>query len=142
MWYIPRSQYSRKVSVVSVINIFNLICNCPTSGRVVTLKTERREVPGSNPGRYCRPSRSEFTMVCFWNSRKYELGSLRKTPAEGIPPKIPGLTNGQLDSNQQPTDLKWRTIYLWIQNFSEMKINENFKWLKSLTFIYFYFHIV
>ena len=27
------------------------------------LKTGRREVPGSNPGRSCRPSRSEFSMV-------------------------------------------------------------------------------
>ena len=25
--------------------------NCPTSGRVITLKTGRREVPGSNTGR-------------------------------------------------------------------------------------------
>ena len=29
----------------------------PTSGTAVTLKTGRREVPGSNPGRACRPSR-------------------------------------------------------------------------------------
>ena len=35
----------------------------PTSGTAVTLKTGRREVPGSNPGRACRPSRSEFSVV-------------------------------------------------------------------------------
>ena len=35
----------------------------PTSGRVVTLETGRWEVPGSNPGRACRPSRSEFSVV-------------------------------------------------------------------------------
>ena len=35
----------------------------PTSGEAVTLKTGRREVPGSNPGRACRPSRSEFSVV-------------------------------------------------------------------------------
>ena len=35
----------------------------PTSGGVVTLKTGRREVPGSNPGHACRPRRSEFSMV-------------------------------------------------------------------------------
>ena len=29
----------------------------PTSGGVVALKTERRDVPGSNPGRACRLSR-------------------------------------------------------------------------------------
>ena len=35
----------------------------PTSGGVVTLKTGRREVPGSNPGRACRTIRSEFSVV-------------------------------------------------------------------------------
>ena len=30
-------------------------CNGPTSGGVVTLKISRREVPGSDPGRACRP---------------------------------------------------------------------------------------
>ena len=35
----------------------------PTSGSAVTLKTGRLEVPGSNPGRACRPSRSEFSVV-------------------------------------------------------------------------------
>ena len=32
----------------------------PTSDRVVTLKTGRREAPGSNPG---KPIRSEFSVV-------------------------------------------------------------------------------
>ena len=36
---------------------------CPTSGTAVTLKSGRREVPGSNPGRACRSSRSEFSAV-------------------------------------------------------------------------------
>ena len=35
----------------------------PTSGTAVTLETGRWEVPGSNPSRACRPSRSEFSMV-------------------------------------------------------------------------------
>ena len=35
----------------------------PPSGSAVTLKTGRQEVPGSNPGRACRPSRSEFSVV-------------------------------------------------------------------------------
>ena len=35
----------------------------PTSGGVVALTTGRREVPGSNPGRACLPSRSEFSVV-------------------------------------------------------------------------------
>ena len=33
------------------------------SGTAVTLKTGRREVPGSNLGRACRPSCSEFSVV-------------------------------------------------------------------------------
>ena len=37
--------------------------NSPSRGGVVTLKTGRREVPGSNPGRACRLSRSEFSAV-------------------------------------------------------------------------------
>ena len=57
----------------------------PTSGRVVTLITGRREVPGSMSGRACRPSRSEFSVVFLRNSRKYGLGSLRKTPHGGHP---------------------------------------------------------
>ena len=35
----------------------------PTSGGVVTLKTGRQEVQGSNSGRACRLSRSEFSVV-------------------------------------------------------------------------------
>ena len=41
--------------------ILSLIC--PTSVGEVTLKTSRREVPGSNPSRACRPSRSESSVV-------------------------------------------------------------------------------
>ena len=40
----------------------------PTSGGVVALKTGRRVVPRSNPGRACRPSPSEF----LWFSPKLE----------------------------------------------------------------------
>ena len=60
----------------------------PTNGWAVLRSTCRREVPGSILGRACRPSRSEFSVVFLRNSRKYGLGSLRKTPppTEGIPP--------------------------------------------------------
>ena len=37
------------------------------------------------------------------NSRKYGLGSLRKTPTEGTPPTDPGLTSGQLALTLQTT---------------------------------------
>ena len=35
----------------------------PTSSGVITLKSGRREVPGSIPDHACRPSRSEFSVV-------------------------------------------------------------------------------
>ena len=57
----------------------------PTSGTAVTLKTGKREVPGSNSGGACRPSRSEFSVVSP-KLVKYGLGSLRKTPTEDTPP--------------------------------------------------------
>ena len=37
----------------------------PTSGGVVELKSSRREVPGSNPGRAYRPSHLVFSVVFF-----------------------------------------------------------------------------
>ena len=38
------------------------------------------------------------------NSGKYGLGSLRMTPTEDTPPKVPGPTSGLLDSYLQPTN--------------------------------------
>ena len=46
-------------------DVYNFLVCCPTSGSAVTLKTERREVAGSNPARACRPSRSEFSVVFY-----------------------------------------------------------------------------
>ena len=66
----------------------------PSSDGVVALKTGRWEVQGSNPGRACRPSRFEFSVVFLRNSRKYGLESLRKTPTEDTAPTDPGLTCG------------------------------------------------
>ena len=51
-------RFSARVTI-SIIKI----CVRPTNGEVVTLKTGRREVPSSIPGRACRPSRSEFSVV-------------------------------------------------------------------------------
>ena len=73
----------------------------PTSSGVITLKSGRREVPGSIPGCACQPSRSEFAVVILRNSRKYGLGSFRKTPTEGTPPIDPGPTCGTI--GLQPT---------------------------------------
>ena len=44
----------------SKINVNNIR---PTSRELITLKTGRREVSGSNPGRAYRPKRSEFSVV-------------------------------------------------------------------------------
>ena len=46
-----------------MFNILEQYIEGPTSGTAVTLKTGRLEVPGSNPGRACGPSRSELSMV-------------------------------------------------------------------------------
>ena len=67
------------------------------------LKTGRRKVPGSIPGRPCWPSRSEFTVVFFRNSLKYGLRSLRKILKKGILLTGPGPTSGQLILILQPT---------------------------------------
>ena len=77
----------------------------PTKGGMVALKTRRREVPGSNPSRACRSSRSGFSVFFFFrNSHNYGLGSLKKTPTEGIPPIGPGPTSGQLALHLHPTN--------------------------------------
>ena len=45
---------------ISGYHLFQVVIR-PTCGGVVMLKTGRWEVPGSNPGRTCRPSHSEFS---------------------------------------------------------------------------------
>ena len=53
---------------------------------VLCSKTGRREVPGSVPGRACQPNCLEFSAVFSETHVNNGLGSLRKTPTEGIPP--------------------------------------------------------
>ena len=50
-------------TLMNIMSLSNLLLLSPTSGTAVTLKTGRREVPDSNPGRDCRPIRSEFSVV-------------------------------------------------------------------------------
>ena len=57
----------------------------PTSGIAVTLKTGRREVPGSNTGRALSTQPFGVFRGFLLNLRKYRLGSLRKTLTDGIP---------------------------------------------------------
>ena len=59
------------------------------------LKSGCREVLDSIPNRACRLNLSEFSVVFLRNSRKYVLGSHRKTFTEGIHPIGPGLICGQ-----------------------------------------------
>ena len=54
----------------------------PTSGSAKTLKTGRREVPGSNPGRACRPIRLQFSVI--FSETRVNIG---KDPLE-IPPRM------------------------------------------------------
>ena len=59
--------------------------------------------------KWCYIHKKQFGVYCGFlqNSRKYGLGSLRKTPTEGISPLGPGHTSGQLALNPttKPTNL-------------------------------------
>ena len=68
------------------------------------LKTGRREVPDSNPGRACRPSPSEFSVVFSETRVNAGWDPLERPPTEGTPPTDPDSTSGRLDSNLQPTN--------------------------------------
>ena len=54
------------------------------------LKTGKREISSSIPGRACLPSRSEFSVIFLRILSKYGLGSLWKTPTDGTTPVGPG----------------------------------------------------
>ena len=51
------------MNAIKYIKIQSILLWGPTSGIAVTLKIGRRGVTGSNPGRACQPSRSEFFVV-------------------------------------------------------------------------------
>ena len=68
---------------------------------------------GSIAGRSCRPSRSQFSVVFSETRVNADEDPLKKT--KSIPPTVPGLTNGQLDLNLQPT-----AIIPILKNFSYM----------------------
>ena len=61
------------------------------------LKIFSRDVPGLIPGYVCPAIHSKIFHGFVRVSRKYGLGSLRKTLTKGIPPIAPGPTSGQLD---------------------------------------------
>ena len=69
-----------------------------TSSRVVAFKAGRWEVPGSNPGHACRPSRSEFFVVfsktCINTGQDpLERPPMEDTPPTGLGPKVRQSTN-------------------------------------------------
>ena len=59
-------------AVLIHFSALNFSCLGSTNGTVLTVKTERREVPGSNPGCACRPSRSEFSV--FFSETRVNMG--------------------------------------------------------------------
>ena len=65
----------------------------PTKGGVSALKTGRREVLGSNPGRACRPSRLELSLVFSETCVNTGQDHLERPPTEGKPPIGPGPPN-------------------------------------------------
>ena len=73
-----------------------------TSNGVLTLKTRRQEVPVSNPGHACRPSRSEFSRGFLRNSRKCG----------------PGPISGQLAINLQQTNRRTNGILFFSHKFA------------------------
>ena len=93
--------YKWLFTVKMVCRFFYLHHHWPSDS---ALKVGRRDVPGSIPGRAWRPSRSEFSVFFLRNLLKYELGYLRKTPTEGVPPTGLGPISGQLELNVQPTN--------------------------------------
>ena len=144
-WKLDNSRFLLELNTVtSTVFLFTIrqvslsFHNSPTGGGVVELKTGRREVLGSTPGRACRPSDSEFYMVFLRNSGKYGLGFLRKTPTEDMPFIGPGPTSGQLTLKLQPNPtlsqlLPWSLLTgYWSSDGNKLSI-----WLKR-NFIFFY----
>ena len=82
--------------LIILINLPHLWLSCSV------LKAGRREVSGSIPGRACRHSRSELSVVFF--ETRLNTGDLRKPPKEGTTPTEPGLPSGQLALSLQPTN--------------------------------------
>ena len=68
------------------------------------LKVGRQEVPGSIPGRACRPSSLEFFMV--FSETRINTGEdfLERPPTEGTPFAEPGPISVQLTLTLQPTN--------------------------------------
>ena len=99
----PSSELQINFGVLQ-IDSENSASGSPTSDGVVTLKTRRQKVPGSNPGNSCRPSRLEFSVVFSETRVNTGPDPLERLPTEGTLPIGPGPISGQLAFNLQPTN--------------------------------------
>ena len=81
----------------------------PTSGGMVTLKTGRRQVPGSDPGRACRLSRSEFSVAFSENYVNTGQDPLERPPRRAL----------HLQSQVQQADN-------WIQSYNQLTQDPHF----------------
>ena len=101
---------------IQTYNNFNThaIYFTPHQWRIASeIKAGRRKVTGSIPVHAGLPSRSEFSAVFLQNSRKYGLGSLRKTPTEGAPRIIPGPISWQSNLNLHNRNPKIHRIHFY-----------------------------
>ena len=78
---------------------------------MVTLKTGRREVPGSNLGRGCRPSRSEFSVVFSETRVNTGYDPLERLLMDDTLPVGPSLTSRQLALGLQSNPVHYNATY-------------------------------
>ena len=121
---------------------YNPIGRCPHQwSRGCALKTGRRKVPGSIPGRVCRPNRSEFSVVFAETLVNMGQDPLeRPPPAEGIPPISPGPTCGQLalslQHNTTQLGLLLQRNFLRISDKQHRDTHKNSNTLRFMNGIY------
>ena len=106
----------------------------PTSGTAVTLKTGRREVPGSNPGRACRPSHSEFSMIFFETSVNTGYDPLERQPGKAIylQSQVPQWTTGIKYTTNQP--LQYFAVFSTGKMFTNLFYFSPHQWRSGTAF--------
>ena len=119
------STFLRNCEGIQKWSIFNSLMQAhPTSGITVTPITGRPEVPGSNPGLACRPSRSEFSVVFSETRVNTGQDTLKRPPRRASHPlaQVPRETIGhkpfkQTNKNHFPFSflLKIHSYFTFIQ---------------------------
>ena len=106
-----------------------------TSGGVVALKTGRREVPGSIPGRACRPSRSEFSVVFSKTRVNTDQDTVERSPQNVFPSQaqVPIADNSTALMLKLTLCCSQKTSFFTIQfiEFTLVTVNFVYKELKS-----------